>query len=1715
MNYVKVLIPLGLALAAVLFSFLIYKLNLKTNDRVKQFRFTPLALIYSVAACIMLSKIDRIMNSLFEWEPIKKLLDKFSLGGRLGYVVSLYIIILINLVLLLGFLIVKLIFRIGLKKRKIPGSLEELGGIRKIRWMFLGIFYNWEDKGCYPCRKWVKIEHTLRYAARIISAVYLLMLVFLQLPVFSAASWIPFDLMDSALDLMYVFPVLTLIPLNEFRWFLRGRDELDRSFGGAAFDRSDIEIVSDYSELAEQYKKQFPERFAACLTEGSADNSGIFQNDVKTDSPFIKAVAETLRERGHSISKDYIDCISRLTEGSNILCDASLYSEFSEYLFMYLNAVTAQGCNVLFLCPDEENVAEFKDHISEKFRQLNNYNPIWLLKGTDNVTEIHSYADSDTVVGTPHLVLDENVFNAQTAFFSRLSAVVLINASEMIAKAGYVLALLAHKLNKTMKKPQYICLSEGFQQETSNALRQILDISDKIHTCSSYNISQKTCVMLWNYEAARKQKDDNRITVAQDNLFGQNGPKTYWGVAFPIACVGMKYLVSSISIISRNGTPYQSICDSMKQNAGKLSDFFEREIGPSDFDSVLSLNRIDNSEPDSAFIVCEDDICNLPLALYNCLRFGGSETTMIHIISKPYMLRDFFAANAEGYLRNEAAISMIMPAFSDNKQIVITKLLCEASERGVELKKLRKMIQSIEPSVETEDDAVRYFRDVLYPEKSHESVERCFRFIEESSFDAKEVEFEYSDALRLRTREPVSKLSRNAVLAVMKLRDKKYPLNITRDMIYQSFVPSQNFVYNGHLYTVERINGEEGILEVKEAPDMLDAPVDFVQIRKYALMSSLSASESYPVPYEPVSGRISSGYEVLVFRNAHISVDTVGYFAFESQNPSIDLFNGTGARELRKDEREAAYREYTDANVISLIIKGIGSSRSDRTAFLLAVMLSEMMKTVFPYSHNCLAVCPLLNDPASVCNAELGEKIAMAYPQLSIGKHYYHDPSCVEVFMIEDQASQNGIARNLLGNGQFPFKVFFEAISAYLQWFMNFVDSGNISKKFLYFGGEKLPGCFDAETLAKISSELDTIRREGAVEVSCVSSKGQCSYCHRELIGVEYREMKDGTRGNNRRICRSCASLIVKKEDELLKLYDKVRRYLCGTFGITLPEDINVRFASAEKIRERKKTGDQREVLGFADFGSRELWVEADAPRTNVLSVLAHELTHFWQYGSINMGIDLKYIEGHASYVEQQFLQHEHYYGLAEWKKNELSARTDEYGEGWRWLDTELDQRLDYNSFSFMYEKFGIGGSIPPGGFPAVGKPLGKGSSKGKKKNNGSSLTGRDVKTGITGDKGDTGDTGEAWHTEGDPESGPKLRDPSKLKYYCYEQLDDTEKVLYSRIKEQAEIFGKELILDPPAFSIEQVRKVYRYVSLDHPELFWLSLEYKYWHDPSNLVTRIELAYFMPKEEAERRRREIEAAAENYLDLIDDDMSDFAAVKKIYEEMITLVDYDTVHLAEVKKDAEKNNGSDDIYHMYGVLVNHKAVCAGYARTTTYLLHRLGIEAVYVSGTTENREDSDGHAWNLISLEGEYYWLDTTWGDLSRTDPSISREGIYYDYFCVNDSILMINHKPGGDIPLPKVTATACNYHHRFGLWFDSYSYSDISKGVCAMAASGETHISLRFSSRKLCEEARSRLRDSDVNKLLEDIRKNTRIKPRTYTTSCEEKTCIFMINLVF
>ena len=104
------------------------------------------------------------------------------------------------------------------------------------------------------------------------------------------------------------------------------------------------------------------------------------------------------------------------------------------------------------------------------------------------------------------------------------------------------------------------------------------------------------------------------------------------------------------------------------------------------------------------------------------------------------------------------------------------------------------------------------------------------------------------------------------------------------------------------------------------------------------------------------------------------------------------------------------------------------------------------------------------------------------------------------------------------------------------------------------------------------------------------------------------------------------------------------------------------------------------------------------------------------------------------------------------------------------------------------------------------------------------------------------------------------------------------------------------------------------------------------------------------------------------------------------------------------------------YNIYGAFIKRSVVCEGYAESFKYIMDKLGVECVLVSGIARNSDgDSENHEWNYIKIDGKWYAVDVTWDDPIITGVGSLPLSLKYKYFLKGEKEVNKNHFPDGQM----------------------------------------------------------------------------------------------------
>ena len=255
---------------------------------------------------------------------------------------------------------------------------------------------------------------------------------------------------------------------------------------------------------------------------------------------------------------------------------------------------------------------------------------------------------------------------------------------------------------------------------------------------------------------------------------------------------------------------------------------------------------------------------------------------------------------------------------------------------------------------------------------------------------------------------------------------------------------------------------------------------------------------------------------------------------------------------------------------------------------------------------------------------------------------------------------------------------------------------------------------------------------------------------------------------------------------------------------------------------------------------------------------------------------------------------------------------------------------------------------------------------------------------------------------------------------YAYSTLDAEQKALYNKILDAA-VTHKEYV---EITDTQKASYVYQAVFFDYAELFYLSEKLEF--DTGKLIFK----YVFSPSQIKEITKQLDTVYNDFVsNEINDGMSEYEKFFTIYTYIINLTKY-----AHDEGDLfEENIFNNKVYRAMcaaGPLIDHYSICTGYARATQYLCQRTGIMCFTVNG----EGNGGAHYFNLVKLNGEFYYSDTTWGDPVGSDRS--KDYLTYYYFCTTTEETFRSHTVLSVIPMPVCTATECNYFVKNGLVAD-------------------------------------------------------------------------------
>lgn len=294
------------------------------------------------------------------------------------------------------------------------------------------------------------------------------------------------------------------------------------------------------------------------------------------------------------------------------------------------------------------------------------------------------------------------------------------------------------------------------------------------------------------------------------------------------------------------------------------------------------------------------------------------------------------------------------------------------------------------------------------------------------------------------------------------------------------------------------------------------------------------------------------------------------------------------------------------------------------------------------------------------------------------------------------------------------------------------------------------------------------------------------------------------------------------------------------------------------------------------------------------------------------------------------------------------------------------------------------------------------------------------------------------------------VENPDCADNYVYSTLDREVRQVYQEVLQTIVEHKKKVAVS--TLDTKVLEEAYTAVCADYGGVFWVSgyVYTQYTQGEQLIGLDFQPKYTMEYEQREEIQKQIDASAAELMAGISMTDTDYDKAKYVFEILVQNVDYDA--------NIENNQ------NIISTFLSRATVCQGYACATQYLLQRMGIQSAIVTGTARG----ESHAWNLICLNGKYYYMDTTWGNSRYLDASSQAEKyVNYNYLAVTTEEITKTHQFSGNYPLPECTSMEDSYFVKENRYFTEWNPQEIGAKLTEMWNVGASEVAVKFSSLEL------------------------------------------------
>lgn len=1099
-----------------------------------------------------------------------------------------------------------------------------------------------------------------------------------------SASFYTFLLDTLKIEQWYLCPFLSIIILQEICNTFKTKAMLKCGEVCSKEELSEEEKLKENKialrSLASDLKKSFDADHKLRYYPSRQTNEDKFEYEF-TDSPYKSAmeyIQQTVANKNGNKGQSYLKCIDAMFNEEHVYFCESFYSEIGEYLIAYTYMRLLAGERLVFIISNKNKRDALRRYILKR-----------LIKMTGSTSEVawrvYTKEDrldqADILIASPEDFKDGNIVENYPDFFEEVCNAILIDSDKVVSLESYLCPVLAIRLlNATANRIKFVFLSQDLIRGFAASSLPKLFCVDKVLSFSSAADNENVEYTLWN-----KESSNNRI-------YYKNGQK----------------LMSLEGIIAEKAYKYG--IDGIRVVTSSPIDHGERKILE---EHNVEINEFYKDIPNINYMIYSDERCNLASAIYTCTRFRGQRNSVVQIISKPYLLRDYFVhkATKENFIRRSSFIQPRITEHAEKERLSLLKIFCKAAtadgmsvnefvtemKNTIAISRVRGDIPlckycDAEKFTNFDEIALKDYAayliaalcddaDTQLQDSYGNKAKDYYILVDHVNHELYSLTKEKFIVFK-KVREVLEKVFACNERVTLRLNDSNIGLLETfPTRVPLEYVVGQSIVYNNVEYEIEQISGDNRTIFLRRENVTFKNCLDTVFLRRYKI-NSFEKIGTDGVLYNSES--VLKEIRVTMMK-ANIEGETYGFYNLMSNSQSLDFVHGVeGNPHLEQSLVEKNKRYLYDGRMLKVTLT-TDMECNDGMRLLCSAVFNEFIKTIFPKAYRCVAICPVLEEPFAFDEQTepetFADKIKTLYPYIKNASENFieTDKKKMTFLFINDCQEDIGVLDWFYDKLASYMQEFLINTYSYLYWLNVRPDLNH----YIYYGADKLCECFDLEGCIKLFNGYNIIISDDGKENYQTAGeyedeeKMRCSFCHNFMESGRYSFFDDS---KTLYVCADCMD-IIGDEAQLKETYEKIKKYLAVNYPEVSFGYVEIVFAS-----EKEKISDLNEWYFRFDPDKRQIIVGYELPSNNLEVAILCGIISMWQYDNDLM---TEYSNAQLNYEQLKYLRKKNSESTAQWIYDNLNQNrrinVDEITDGIKSMAKDGDEN-SYTSFSFMIE---------------------------------------------------------------------------------------------------------------------------------------------------------------------------------------------------------------------------------------------------------------------------------------------------------------------------------------------------------------------------------------------------------------------------------------------